>query len=108
MSQKWATKYVDKIATIVLTWTLHLLQRTAMSNAASRVIDICGGPKAVAGMLGIGVISVRKWTYTTDRNGGTGGRVPTKRIAPLIRAARAHGIALTPADFFDDEDCHAV
>ncbi len=73
-----------------------------MSNTAQRVIEKCGGPKVVAEMLNLGLPSVFKWTYPTEK-GGSGGHIPSKRQSELLRKATAAGIPLTPEDFFDTQ-----
>lgn len=69
-------------------------------NPALRIIDKCGGFRAVAKMLGVDVSGVHRWTYPKER-GGTDGRIPSRRQQPLINAALAAGIPLSPTDFFD-------
>ncbi|VTZ49473.1 conserved hypothetical protein [Methylocella tundrae] len=70
-----------------------------MDSQARYVIDKCGGPKAVATMLGIKLASVYKWTYPKER-GGTNGLIPSTHQGELLNRARAAGIELTPDDFF--------
>jgi aspartate carbamoyltransferase catalytic subunit len=70
-----------------------------MLNPAAHIIAKCGGPEAVAAMVGIHPSNVHRWTYPKDK-GGTDGRVPTRHHRKLIEAARAKGITLTPDDFF--------
>lgn len=67
---------------------------------AQSIISKCGGPEVVAAWTGAHVTRVRRWTYPKER-GGTGGLVPSKWQGPLLAAAVANGIGLTPADFFD-------
>lgn len=71
-----------------------------MTNAASLVIAKCGGPKAVAEMVGVDVSRVHRWTYPTSR-GGSGGLIPARHQNKLLIEARARGIDLRPEDFFD-------
>jgi hypothetical protein len=71
-----------------------------MLNPAKTVIDICGGPDAVAGMINVHVSNVYRWTYPTDRPGGLGGHVPTRQQGKLLNAARGRGIDLRPEHFF--------
>lgn len=66
------------------------------------MIEKCGGEAAVAKMAGVDVSRVYRWTYTKEQ-GGTDGRIPTRHQQPLLDRARAEGIDLTPADFFEDE-----
>lgn len=62
---------------------------------AQSIINLCGGYAAVAAMVARSEIRIRRWTYPKDR-GGTGGMIPTDMQKPLIEAAQAKGIALTP------------
>lgn len=71
-----------------------------MDNVAARIIRKCGGHQVVAGMLGVHVSRVHRWTYDRAR-GGTGGVIPTRHQSELLARARAAGIDLTAADFFD-------
>lgn len=73
-----------------------------MDNVAARIIEKCGGHRAVAEMVGAHVSRVHRWTYPKER-GGTGGLIPSAQQAPLLAAARARGIPLEPADFFADQ-----
>jgi hypothetical protein len=50
-------------------------------------------------MCGIDLTWVYRWTYPVER-GGTGGTVPSKHQARLLKEARARGLALKPAHFF--------
>jgi hypothetical protein len=71
-----------------------------MKNVASRVIAKCGGHALVAKWVKVDVSQVYRWTYDKSR-GGTGGVVPTRHQHELLAKARAQGIDLTGADFFD-------
>ena len=66
---------------------------------ANSIIEKCGGFAAVADMVSLSEIQVRKWTYPKEK-GGTGGLVPSSRQAQLLEAAQAQGKPLTPEDFF--------
>jgi hypothetical protein len=68
-------------------------------NISRHVIAKCGGPQAVADMLGISRNAVDRWKYAVE-SGGTGGIIPTRRQIELVEKARARGIELSPADFF--------
>ena len=72
-------------------------------NISRHVIQKCGGPQAVAEMLGISRNAVDRWKYAVE-SGGTGGTIPTRRQHELMEKARERGIDLTPADFFPDEE----
>lgn len=69
-------------------------------NPAQRVIEKCGGPQAVAKMVGVDVSRVHRWTYPKAR-GGSDGLIPSQQQQALLNAARESGIDLQPADFFD-------
>lgn len=69
-------------------------------NPAQKVIEKCGGPQVVAEMVGVHVSNVHRWTYPKAR-GGTDGLIPSQQQQALLTAARARGIELDPADFFD-------
>lgn len=71
-----------------------------MKNIASRIIAKCGGHQQVADMLEVHVSRCHRWTYPKTR-GGTDGLIPLRQQQKLIEAARARGIELSPADFFD-------
>ncbi|PNG27027.1 hypothetical protein CR492_04805 [Methylocella silvestris] len=71
-----------------------------MGTIADHVIAKCGGHRAVAGLLGLDVTSVYKWTYPSSR-GGTNGLVPANRQQELLHKSREAGIDLIPADFFE-------
>lgn len=49
---------------------------------AQKIISDCGGPKVVAGWLRLDRSTVQRWI--------DGGRIPEKRWATLIIAARVH------------------
>lgn len=68
-------------------------------NAAERIIKKCGGPTVVAGICGVHVTRVYRWTYDRER-GGTGGIIPTRHQNRLLIGAMQQGIDLSPADFF--------
>lgn len=59
----------------------------------ARIIDKFGGIRPLARALNRPVSTVQSWK---DR-----GAVPHRRQAELLEYARAHGIELTPAEFFD-------
>lgn len=60
---------------------------------AERVISKLGGPSAVANIRGVHVTRVFDWRRK--------GRIPTSHQQPLLDWARAKGVDLGPADFFD-------
>jgi aspartate carbamoyltransferase catalytic subunit len=74
-----------------------------MLDPAAHVIQKCGGPDAVAEMVGIHVSNVHRWTYPRAK-GGSDGRIPTRHHRRLIEAAALRGITLRPDDFFHVSD----
>lgn len=70
-----------------------------MLNPAHTVIEICGGTRVVADMVGRSQNRVRRWTYPKER-GGTGGRIPSDMQVKILEVARLRGIPLQPSDFF--------
>lgn len=66
---------------------------------ASNIITICGGVAIVAQWTGLNRTSVLRWTHPKER-GGTGGIIPAKHQAELLRRAKAAGKRLFPSDFF--------
>ena len=71
-----------------------------MENPAKRIIDKCGGHKAVAEMTGTSLTNVYRWTYPKE-NGGTGGLIPAKYQAPLLASAKERGVDLNASDFIE-------
>lgn len=77
-----------------------------MDSPAKRVIEKCGsgnfraGIKVVAEITGTDKSRVHRWTYSKEK-GGTDGLIPSQQQQALLDGARARGIALEPADFFD-------
>lgn len=70
---------------------------TDPKTAAERVYRAFGGPRRVAGALGLTHAAVYRWSYPKDRR-GSGGAVPTEWHAPLLEAALQRGIRLERAD----------
>jgi hypothetical protein len=64
---------------------------------AKRIISRCGGPQAVADMLGYRLNAIYKWTYPWAKY-GTGGLVPGPALAKLMHVARLYGILFTEDD----------
>jgi hypothetical protein len=71
-----------------------------MLNPAHSIVARCGGIQTVADWLRLNRTSVLRWTHPRDR-GGTGGLIPSKHQAKLMRAAGSHGVTLRPEDFFN-------
>lgn len=74
-----------------------------MMEPAKSVIEICGGVKAVAEIVGRSETRVRRWGYPKDR-GGTEGLVPAECQVALIEHARKTGLPLRPDHFFPDQE----
>ena len=70
-----------------------------MLNPAATVIEICGGFRVVADMVGRDHTRVRRWTYPKER-GGTGGFIPSELQQVLLEEAAARKIDLRPEHFF--------
>ena len=71
-----------------------------MTDIATKIITTCGGPRAVAEMLGIHVTTVFRFRRSREK-GGSGGLIPSHHQNRLLAEARRRGIKLTPADFFE-------
>lgn len=61
---------------------------------ADRVIAAFKGVRATARVLNISSSTVSRWQKERDE-GGTGGRVPTKHQATILRIAGERGLELT-------------
>jgi hypothetical protein len=73
---------------------------TKATSQAARLIAKCGGVHVVARICGVDVSRVHRWAYDKSR-GGSGGLIPARLGAGVDDGARARGIDLSPADFFD-------
>ncbi|KQO88923.1 hypothetical protein ASF33_20155 [Methylobacterium sp. Leaf92] len=71
-----------------------------MSSVAASIIAKCNGHAVVAEICGVHVTRVYRWTYPVEK-GGSGGVIPTRHQALLLKGARERGIDLRPEDFFD-------
>lgn len=67
-------------------------------SAAHRIITKLGGACVVAKALGIAPSTVYRWMYPKGIHSGTGGFVPYKYVAILIKYARSQGILITAAE----------
>jgi hypothetical protein len=65
---------------------------------ASSVIKKLGGPKIVAGIVGVHRTRVSNWSRSREV-GGTGGMIPMKHVARLLDFAKENGIDLSAEDF---------
>jgi hypothetical protein len=66
-----------------------------------RIVDLFGGLTALAKALGHeNPSTVQGWKAR--------GVVPVRQIPVVIEKAAQHGIALTPADFFDNSETQAA
>lgn len=71
-----------------------------LMNPATRIIDMLGGPQAVAERRGVVVQTVYRWRLPKAR-GGTGGRIPTEHCGPMLKDAKARQLPLTADDFLE-------
>ncbi|UYW24875.1 hypothetical protein OKC48_16510 [Methylorubrum extorquens] len=71
-----------------------------MSSVAASIIAKCNGHAVVADICGVHVTRVYRWTYPVEK-GGSGGLIPSRHQALLLKGARERGIDLRPEDFFD-------
>lgn len=67
---------------------------TEQVTPAARVIAAFKGVRETARILNISSSTVSRWQKSKDE-GGTGGRVPTKHQAEILRVAKERGVALT-------------
>jgi hypothetical protein len=70
---------------------------------AATIISRLGGEKTVSEITGRAYTAPYRWQHPVGK-GGTGGLIPQKHHVALLDYARAHGIELTPADFFPRHD----
>lgn len=69
-------------------------------STASTIIDLFGGTRLAARRLGLPVSTVQSWK--------TKGQIPSRRQQQVLDRARAHGIAVTPASFFENGEENAL
>lgn len=74
-----------------------------VSPIASRIIEKCGGHRAVAALTGRSLEQVYRWTYSKAK-GGTGGTIPAAVQERLVAAARSGAVPLVATDFIDLPD----
>lgn len=79
------------------------MKSETLSPVAARVIEKCGGHKAVSLLTGAKLSAVYRWTYARSK-GGRGGEIPREPRAKLVEAARAGVVDLVASDFIDLPD----
>lgn len=67
-------------------------------STASHIIDLFGGTRPAASKLGLAVSTVQSWK--------TKGYIPAPHQQNVLDKARALGIAVTPASFFEVNGAH--
>lgn len=80
---------------------METVEHSGVSPVAGRVIEKCGGVKAVAVICDCSVSWVYRWTYPREKS-GRGGFVPQRDAEKLLAAARRGEISLSPSDFFEN------
>lgn len=66
---------------------------------ARTIISLFGGNKALAELLGLHVTRVAFWKQPRPR--GSGGLIPRRHWATLIRLGAERGLTLTPVSFVE-------
>ena len=74
----------------------------AMCEPAYTVVCRLGGDLNVSRALGIRRDAVWRWHAPRNRQ-GTGGKIPRKRHAPLLKYAESLGVPLTESDLTGDQ-----
>lgn len=69
-------------------------------NAATRVIQKCGGVPRTASLAETSENWVYRWRLDKDK-GGTGGVIPPKAQMKLLEAASRGEVDISPSDFFE-------
>jgi transposase-like protein len=72
-----------------------------MATPADKVIEVFGGVRATARMLGLNSSSVSRWRMPADKR-GLNGRVPSVHQGTILRIARERGLRLSAADLIYD------
>lgn len=62
-------------------------------TASSKIIERCGGTRALAAAMGLAPSTVQSWKESL---------IPAHRQKAVMAAGQAMGVRVTPADFFDD------
>jgi len=82
----------------------QIMSRTPRKNSnghlepAANIIRRLGGPIAVAKVTNVNITAPYRWQAPRDR-GGTGGIIPYKHHAALLRHARKLGVKIRPVQF---------
>lgn len=71
---------------------------TAETESTRQIIAALGGPTRVGEICNVNRSQVWRWTVERDKR-GTGGKIPRRHWATLLRYARDNGIALPTALF---------
>lgn len=75
-----------------------MVTNTAPDSAATAIIALFGGVRPMARALG--AATGKTVSASTVQGWGERGRIPAQRQADVLAAARARGLALSPAEFF--------
>jgi hypothetical protein len=67
-------------------------------TAAETIIEKFGGRQELANVLGVNISQTYRWTYPKSQSGGTGGAIPSRHFPKLLKAAKARGISIDPAE----------
>ena len=84
------------------------LVEAAKQTMAERVIYKFGGARDLWRMINevapgtIDASAIYRWTYPREK-GGTGGIIPTRNLALILKAARLQGILLDEGDFHPEK-----
>jgi len=65
-------------------------------TAASRVIALFRGVKALSMATGIDKAAIYRWNYSKEKH-GCDGRIPSSQHETILKAAKAGGIKIKPA-----------
>jgi hypothetical protein len=88
---------------VVMNIAIHVISKIGGGGESG----FARGVALICAWTGLLPVAVYKWTYPKEK-GGTGGHIPSWRQGTILACARASGIALMPADFFDPADLMAV
>lgn len=70
-------------------------------NQSAKIIAKFGGEAALAQAIGISRITAYRWGYASPY--GTNGIIPGPMVDRIEKAARLHGVLLTPADWLPEK-----